>query len=340
MNAKKHQKTILIWLYAGAFLVFSMVVIGGITRLTHSGLSMVEWKLIMGTIPPLSDADWQETFGKYQTFPEYQQINSDFTLEDFKSIFWWEYIHRMLGRFIGIVFIIPFLFFLKKRWLNSDLKRQLLIMFFLGGFQGFLGWFMVASGLVDNPHVSHYRLAAHLITATILLGYILWVAFGLSYEKMADMLPGRVGKVTKLLLGLILLQIIYGAFVAGLRAGFIFNTFPRMGEAWFPEAITTLEPWWKNFVEGLAGVQFVHRYLAYLVIGLVVWLWLLCNKLDLSREQRNGLWSIVVLVLIQFGLGVATLVFMVPTGLAVLHQSGAMLLLAAVIYFLNKLKYH
>jgi len=339
MVIEQYKKPILIWLYTGAFLVFCMVIIGGITRLTHSGLSMVEWKLIMGTIPPMSDADWQETFSKYQAFPEYQQINSEFTLEDFKGIFWWEYIHRMLGRFIGLVFIIPFLYFIRKKWLEPPLTKQLVIMFLLGGFQGFLGWFMVASGLVENPHVSHYRLAAHLITATILLGYILWVAFGLNRPNLVEALPGKINKVAKLLLGLVLLQVVYGAFVAGLKAGFIFNTFPKMGEEWFPTAITTLEPLWANFTEGLAGVQFVHRYLALIVAGTVGWLWFLCSKLKLNEDQRRGLLFIITMVLFQITLGVVTLVFGVPVGLAVMHQVGAMFLFVSVVYFLNRLKF-
>ncbi|MBL4658128.1 MAG: COX15/CtaA family protein, partial [Flavobacteriales bacterium] len=280
MIAEGHKRPILIWLYTGAFLVFSMVMIGGITRLTNSGLSMVEWKLIMGSIPPLSDTDWQETFEKYQAFPEYKQINSNFSLEDFKGIFWWEYIHRTLGRFIGIVFIIPFLFFLIKKWLNPSLIKQLLLMLFLGGFQGFLGWFMVASGLVENPHVSHFRLAAHLVTATIVLVYILWVAFSLNAEQTPES-SAKVRGVTYLLIGIILLQITYGAFVAGLKAGFVFNTFPKMGSSWFPVAITTLEPFWTNFTQGLAGVQFVHRYLAYAVVVVVAWLWFIASKQEL-----------------------------------------------------------
>jgi len=338
MIAEEHKKPILIWLYTGAFLVFAMIVIGGITRLTHSGLSMVEWKLIMGSIPPLSDADWQETFAKYQAFPEYQQINSGFTLEEFKGIFWWEYLHRMLGRLMGIAFLIPFVFFLIRKWLEPRLTKQLLAMFLLGGFQAFLGWFMVASGLIDNPHVSHYRLAAHLITATILLGFILWVAFGLAEDKESQAVPAIVGKVAKLLFGLILLQTIYGAFVAGLKAGYIFNTFPQMGESWIPQAVTSLEPWWRNFTEGLAGVQFVHRCLAFAILSVVGWLWALRSRGELSKAQERGLWMIVGAAVIQFTLGVLTLILGVPIPIAVMHQAGAMMLFASTVYFLNRIK--
>jgi cytochrome c oxidase assembly protein subunit 15 len=338
MIEEEHKRPILLWLYTGAFLVFAMVVIGGITRLTNSGLSMVEWKLFMGSIPPLSDADWNETFAKYKAFPEYQHINTDFTLEDFKGIFWWEYVHRMLGRLIGIVFLIPFIFFLIRKWLEPKLTKQLVAMFFLGGFQGFLGWFMVASGLDDNPHVSHYRLAAHLITAIVLLGYILWVAFGLAKDQEPQDVPANVGKVAKLLFGLILLQTIYGAFVAGLKAGYIFNTFPQMGDSWIPQAVTSLEPWWRNFTEGLAGVQFIHRCLAFATLSVVGWLWALCSRADLNKVQERGLWLIVGAVVIQFALGVFTLILAVPIPIAVMHQVGAVLLFVSVVYFLNQIK--
>jgi len=338
MIDKKHKSPILIWLYTGAFLVFAMVVIGGITRLTNSGLSMVEWKLVMGTIPPLSDADWNETFAKYKAFPEYQHINTNFTLEDFKGIFWWEYIHRILGRVIGIVFLIPFIFFLIRKWLEPRLTRQLLVMFFLGGFQGFLGWFMVASGLIDDPHVSHYRLAAHLITAGLLLAYIFWVALGLAREREVRDVPVIVRNITNLLLVLILFQMVYGAFVAGLRAGYIFNTFPKMGDEWIPQAVTSLQPWWRNFSEGMAGVQFTHRWLAFVILTVVGWLWATCSRADLTKVQARGLWLIIGATFIQFMLGVLTLLLSVPTPIAVMHQVGAMLLLISVVYFLNSIK--
>ena len=338
MIAEERKKPILIWLYTGAFLVFMMVVIGGITRLTHSGLSMSDWNLISGTIPPLSDDAWQEAFEKYQAFPEYQQLNSDFTLKDFKGIFWWEYIHRMLGRLIGIVFLIPFLIFLKKKWLEPKLVKQLVVLFILGGFQGFLGWYMVYSGLVDNPYVSHYRLAAHLITATILLGYILWVALSISDDKEPDEVSGPVRKIAKLLMGLVLLQIVYGAFVAGLKAGYIFNTFPKMGEDWIPDAVTAMTPWWTNFTEGLAGVQFIHRCLGFVILSVAGWLWALGSEQGLVGAQKRGLGMILGAVAIQFSLGVLTLILSVPLSIAVFHQMGAMFLFASVVYFLSKIK--
>lgn len=338
MIAEQYKRPIRIWLMTGALLVFSMVIIGGITRLTNSGLSMVEWRLIMGTIPPMSETDWQETFAKYQAFPEYQQINKDFTLENFKGIFWWEYIHRMLGRVIGIVFIIPFLFFLIKKWLDPPLTKQLILLLLLGAFQGGLGPIMVGSGLVNNPHVSHYLLASHFLTASLTLGYILWVALSLNAEKVSNA-SVKLVMITRFLLGLILLQMVYGAFVAGLKAGYIFNTFPWMGESWVPDAVTTLEPVWTNFISGMAGVQFMHRYLAYIVVGGVAWLWVLSKKQELNEGQSRGLKMIATFVIVQFILGVATLVMSVPVSIALAHQACAVLLMSSVIYFLNRLKY-
>lgn len=315
-------------------LVFAMVIVGGITRLSNSGLSMVEWKLIMGAIPPLGEEEWQTTFEKYQQFPEYQKINYEMDLSQFKSIFWWEYIHRTLGRFIGLVFIFPFVFFVLRKWLEPALIKKCLIMFFLGGLQGFFGWYMVKSGLVNDPHVSHYRLAIHLITATILFGYILWVMMNLWYEggTNEDAIFKGIRKLTRVLLGLILLQVLYGAFVAGLDAGKAYNTFPLMGDRWVAEGVTAMSPFWKNFTEGLAGVQFVHRYLAYAIVILVGMIWIKGRKLNLSKHASVALNMVIVMVVVQFLLGVLTLINAVPMLLAVLHQLGAMLLFASSIY--------
>ncbi len=335
----KQNKIIVFWLITGAVLVFSMVMIGGITRLTHSGLSMVEWNLIMGVIPPMNDIEWKETFGKYQKFPEYNLINKEFSLEEFKSIFWWEYIHRIMGRLIGLVFFLPFMFFVIKKWLAPPLVKKLIIMFLLGGFQGFLGWYMVKSGLAENPYVSHYRLAIHLITATVLFGYIIWVTLG--FFRIGDVarmeVPEKIKKLSLGLLALVLLQIIYGAFVAGLKAGFVFNTFPKMGEEWFPAAITTLVPFADNFIKGVAGVQFVHRYLAYMVAIFVLCIWLLARKQELDGIYQKGINAVFIVIIMQFALGVFTLIYSVPIFLAVLHQAMAMILLAAIVYWLSLL---
>ena len=330
----KRKNIVLTWLLAGALLVFSMVIVGGITRLSNSGLSMVEWKLIMGAIPPLSEDAWQTTFEKYQQFPEYQKINYEMDLVQFKSIFWWEYIHRTLGRFVGLVFIFPFAFFILRKWLDLNLIRKCLVMFSLGALQGFFGWYMVKSGLVNDPHVSHYRLAIHLITATILFGYILWVMMDLWHRagQNEDESFNSIRKLTKLLLGLILLQVVYGAFVAGLDAGKAYNTFPLMGDSLVAEGVTAMSPFWKNFTEGLAGVQFVHRYLAYAIVLVVGWIWLKGRKLNLSRGSNSAVVMVIVIVIVQFLLGVLTLINAVPMTLAIMHQLGAMLLFATSIY--------
>ena len=338
---ERRNKIIFFWLLTGAFLVFSMVMIGGITRLTHSGLSMVEWKLIMGSVPPINDLEWQHTFEKYQEFPEYKLINKDFTLEEFKSIFWWEYIHRLLGRLIGIIFLLPFLFFVIKKWLNPPLIRKLLLMFFLGGFQGFLGWYMVKSGLSDIPYVSHYRLAIHLITASVLFGYIIWVALSIYGNQASSKIDvsTKIKRISLGLLVLVLFQIVYGGFVAGLKAGLVFNTFPKMGDFWFPNAIYSMDPLLDNFIKGLAGVQFIHRYLAYIIVFLVFWIWLLVRKNHPNTNYQKGISLVMIILIAQFVLGVLTLLSSVSLLLAVTHQATAMLLIATIVYWLH-LIYH
>lgn len=234
MVKSKSDRAIVIWLLIGAFLVASMVIIGGITRLTQSGLSMVEWKLIMGSVPPMNESEWQNTFEKYQQFPEYKKLNVNYTLSDFKSIFWWEYSHRLLGRIIGIIFLIPFIFFLATKKLSTPLIKKLLFVLALGAFQGFLGWFMVKSGLVNNPHVSHYRLAAHLITALFLFAYLFNLALTIGWPSNTKIRIPYYSQLLKVLLAFISVQILYGAFVAGLKAGLFYPTFPTMNGVWMP----------------------------------------------------------------------------------------------------------
>ena len=233
---QKH-KPVVIWLFTGVVLVATLVIIGGITRLTQSGLSMVEWKLIMGSIPPLNDAQWQETFEKYKQFPEYSIVNYAFTLDEFKSIFWWEYVHRMLGRLTGLVFIIPFTIFVMQNRVDRQMLKKLLFILLLGAFQGFLGWFMVKSGLVKDPHVSHLRLAAHLITAFIVIGFILWTIFSIIKPTRYPKVDNKLGWIIKSGFSLLILQIIYGAFMAGLKAGLYYNTWPMMGDVWLPTEV-------------------------------------------------------------------------------------------------------
>ena len=341
---KNSDKPVIAWLLTGCFLIFLMVVIGGITRLTLSGLSIVEWDLLMGTLPPVTSQDWQELFQKYQQSPQYQLVNIHFGLEEFKSIFWWEYIHRLLGRMIGLVFFFPFIYFLIKKKLSLDLIGKLLVIFVLGGLQGFLGWYMVKSGLVKDPHISHYRLAAHLVTAFVSFGFTFWVALGLIYPQSnkSQILHGQgigsVKKLTYVLSGVVFLQIIYGAFVAGLKAGMVYNTFPKMGSEWMAEGVTAMQPFWKNLLESIAGVQFVHRYLAYIVVIIVGIIWFKARNIGLSDTQKGGINFLGIAVIIQFLLGVFTLLYAVPVALGVIHQVGAFFLFAAVIYLLHQLR--
>ncbi|MCC6838426.1 MAG: COX15/CtaA family protein [Bacteroidia bacterium] len=334
------QKAIIMWLLIGCFLIYAMVVIGGITRLTHSGLSMVEWNMIVGSLPPMSDADWQIPFEKYKLSPEYQIINNQFSLEEFKSIYWWEYIHRFLGRTIGMVFILPFIYFLIRKRFDKVLLRKMLVLLALGAFQGFLGWFMVKSGLQKEPHVSHYRLAAHLISAFTVFGFTLWYALDLIYPDLVQTndYHQKVIRNSKIVFGFIVLQIIYGAFVAGLKAGMFYNTFPKMGEDFFPETITSHDSFIMNFLENGAGVQFVHRYLAMFVALIVFLLWDSARKLDLTKLQRRAANSMLYVMIVQFLLGIVTLIYAVPVTLGVLHQTGAFFLFAATLWFMHSLK--
>ena len=332
---KKYNRPVFIWLLTGCFLIFVMVVIGGITRLTNSGLSMVDWNLFMGSVPPMNEQDWQATFDNYKQYPEYKEVNFNFTLEEFKSIFFWEYLHRMIGRLIGLVFIIPFFYFLIRKKLSKSLVPKCLLILFMGGLQGLIGWWMVKSGLAKNPDVSHYRLAIHLFTAFITFAYTFWVALGLNPVPEERPYNGSVQKGLKILLPVLLIQIIYGAFVSGLNAGLLFNTWPKMGEYWISPAITALEPMYLNFIEGMVGVQFVHRYLAYAVAGIVIFLWFKGRKFTLVTQQKQALNILLGLVLVQFALGVFTLLNGVPVWLGVTHQIGAFLLLGGLTYALN-----
>ncbi|HXB12261.1 MAG TPA: COX15/CtaA family protein [Bacteroidia bacterium] len=334
------QKSIIIWLLAGCLLIWAMIVVGGITRLTHSGLSMAKWK-ISTVMPPLTEEQWQAEFNDYKQTPEYKQVNSYFTIEDYKHIYWWEFIHRLIGRMIGMVFLIPFAFFVYKGWLKGNLLWKTVIIFALGGAQGILGWFMVASGLQDVPHVSHYFLAAHLITAFITFGYSFWVALDLIYSNSEYSIQNRVSSVRKwtwVLLFFVLIQIMYGAFTSGLHAGQFDPTWPKMGNSWIAPEVTSLTPVWRNFLDGVAGVQFIHRYNAYVVVLLVFIIVYKSRKLQLLPTQRNGINFLVYMVGVQFLLGVFTLIYSVPVVLGVLHQTGAFLLFASTLFVLHQWK--
>jgi len=334
---KKINRKVIYWLLLGCVLIFIMVVVGGITRLTHSGLSISNYKLISGTVPPMNDIEWQEAFDLYKQYPEYQKLNTNFTLEDFKDIYFWEWLHRVLGRFIGLVFLLPFLYFLITKQLSKSTIKKSLILLGLGGFQGFLGWYMVKSGLVDRPDVSHYRLAAHLTTAFITFAYTFWVALDLIFPDRKQAIIG-IRNLIGFGLAILLLQIIYGAFVAGLDAGFIHNHWPMMSEGQFMHDTVYSEqtPWIKNFIEGKSGVQFVHRILAYIVVLFVILIWRKSKKIDLTAYQSKGINALLILVGIQFLLGVLTILLQVPVWLGVAHQVGAFLLLSAMTFTLHR----
>jgi len=333
----KDNNKVIYWLLTGCILIFIMVVVGGITRLTHSGLSISNYKLISGTIPPMNEVEWNAAFDLYKQYPEYQKLNNNFELKDFKDIYFWEWLHRVIGRFIGLVFLIPFLFFLIKKQLSKATIKKSIILLTLGGFQGFLGWYMVKSGLVDNPDVSHYRLAAHLTTAFITFAYTFWVALDLMFPNKKE-INKKLRNLIRLALGILILQIIYGAFVAGLDAGFIHNHWPMMNEGMFIHETVYIEqnPLYKNFIEGKSGVQFVHRILAYVVVLSILMIWYRTRKLEITQNQKKGTNLLLIMVGVQFLLGVLTLVLQVPVWLGVAHQVGAFLLLSIMTFTLHR----
>lgn len=331
----ENNKSVIVWLLTGCALIALMVIIGGITRLTHSGLSIVDWKPIMGTLPPLSLEDWQDAFLKYQQSPEFKLKNYNFSLDDFKSIFWWEYIHRLLGRIIGLVFIIPFSIFIYQGKIKGKLLGQTFIILILGALQGVLGWYMVKSGLVKDPNVSHYRLAAHLITAFSAFSYTLWVALGLIYESTKLQKEPLLQKWTITLLIISVLQIMYGAFVAGLKAGKIYNTFPKMNDQWIADAIPFAfnNYGWISLFENIVVVQFIHRYLGITLFVLMFFMYTnLRKKTPSALDLNKGPYMLTLAVFFQFLLGIFTLIFAVPVWLGVFHQFGALVVLSILIH--------
>ena len=337
---KNKNNSVIIWLLTGCILLFVMVVVGGITRLTNSGLSMTDWHLVTDTFPPLTEAKWQEAFERYKQFPEYQKINvyNEFTLSDYKFIYFWEWFHRFIGRIIGFVFIVPFVYFLIRKKIDRATLRKCYILLGMGALQGFFGWFMVKSGLVDNPDVSHYRLSLHLTFAFITFAYTLWVALDLIFP-VRNVVIVSLRNIARLALVFLLVQIIYGGFVAGLNAGLIHNHWPMMSEGQFIHESVFLEKrnWILSFTEGKSGVQFVHRTMAYIVVGIILFLYYKSKNHQLSTGQKNGLNALLGLVFLQFVLGVFTLLFGVPLWLGLLHQVMAFFLLSAMTYTLHRL---
>lgn len=329
------HKAIATWLLACCVVIFGMIILGGVTRLTGSGLSIVEWAPIMGILPPLNQAEWQETFLLYQQFPEYQLKNFHMTLDDFKSIFWFEYGHRLLGRSIGIIFLLPFLFFLFRGKIEKALTLKLISMFVLGGLQGLMGWYMVKSGLVDDPHVSQYRLTAHLGLAVVIYAYMFWVALGLLNPKISGGSYDAYNKIRRLSLiitGIIIITILSGGFVAGTRAGFAFNTFPLMNGQLIPAGLFEQTPLWRNFFENIVTVQFDHRVLATVLFLVIPVFWLKAGITGLRPLARAGSHLLLAALALQIILGISTLLLVVPVALAAAHQAGAIILLTAALF--------
>lgn len=322
------------WLLAVAGLVFAMIVIGGVTRLTESGLSITRWEPVTGIVPPLSDADWQAQFDLYRDTPEYRQVNSGMSLTDFKSIFFWEYVHRLMGRIIGLAFALPLVWFAVRRAVPRGYGWKLAALLALGGLQGVIGWWMVASGLVDNPRVSHIRLAIHLLTALTIFGALIWVALdlrGLARAPVAR--PVRMPLVGIWALSLLFVQMLFGAYVAGLDAGYAFNTWPLMGAELYPAGAEWLAPGLRNFVDNPVTVQFVHRWFAW-VSAAGVW-WLAWRAMT-AGLPRTGL-VLLAAVSAQIVLGVLTILTGVELWIGVAHQAMAALLLAATIVAAHRL---
>jgi len=333
-NPSQYDTQIARWLLLCAAVVLGMIMLGGATRLTNSGLSMVEWKPLIGIIPPLSEQAWLETFAKYKQFPEYRKVNLGMDLAGFKSIFMYEYLHRVLGRLIGVLFFFPMLYFAVKGRVKAGLMPRLLVLFFLGGCQGLLGWFMVKSGLVDNPRVSQYRLTAHLGLAVAIYGYMLWVAFDLLFPAAGPRVAGggRYARWSLWLVILVYLMILSGGLVAGTRAGYAYSTWPLMGDSFIPRGLYSGVPAWRDAFEDITTVQFNHRMFAYLLVLVIgCFAALVYRGGHLARGGLSAVLLVVTLVL-QVVLGISTLLLHVPVALGVAHQGGAMLLFSATLF--------
>ncbi|MDP6565504.1 MAG: COX15/CtaA family protein [Alphaproteobacteria bacterium] len=339
-KAQRSRRAVAIWLLCVAAMVAAMVLLGGATRLTHSGLSMVQWQPLMGVLPPLGQEEWQETFEKYKQYPEYQKLNRGMSLEEFKGIFYYEYSHRVLGRGISLVFAVPFLVFLLSGRLERRRLPSLVGLFLLGGLQGLIGWWMVKSGLVDRPDVSQYRLTVHFGVAVVILGALIWVALDLLLPPSSgSRAPRVVVRWTWVALALVFLQALSGGLVAGLDGGFVYNTFPMMDEHWLPPELGLLSPWWLNAFENEVTAQFNHRIGAYVTALVLLALWFKARLAPLGPQARLALHLMLAALVGQLLLGVFTLILLVPLSLAILHQGGALVLFAVVLYALHRLQH-
>jgi cytochrome c oxidase assembly protein subunit 15 len=337
-GAGKDGHAVRVWLYFLCVLIFVMIIVGGATRLTDSGLSITEWKPILGIIPPLGEGAWQEAFTKYRQIPEYELVNKGMSLGDFKTIYWWEWAHRFLGRMIGFAFLLPFLFFWFTGKISKQLLPKLIVMFVLGGLQGALGWYMVMSGLVDRVDVSQYRLAAHLCAAVVIFAYIFWVALRLRPGvEQADKHNAVIKTSAIALVACLFFQIALGAFVAGLDAGQGYNTWPLMDGALIPQGLGAMSPWYLNLFENALTVQFDHRVLAYV---LLIWAFAhaaLAVKSSGAGPVALGACMLFATILIQLVVGIATLLAKVPIALGLAHQGIAILVFSISLWHLSQL---
>ena len=333
------DRLVALWLFACAAMILVMVVIGGVTRLTESGLSITQWRPLTGVVPPLSQADWEESFALYRQIPEYRLLNPGMSLAEYKAIYWWEFIHRLWGRLIGIAFAVPLAIFLLRRRIGRGLAPWLGLLLGLGAAQGALGWYMVASGLSERTDVSQYRLAGHFALAVALFAAVLWTALRLVRPAPADahegarLRPWLIGT-----LGLLGVTMIAGAFVAGLDAGFVYNTFPLMGERLVPSDYSSGGSFWANAFENPSAAQLHHRLLAVASLGAIVVLWVASLKIRLTPAARAALGAFALTGVAQLGLGVLTLLLVVPVPLAAMHQAGAMVLLGLGLWTLLELR--
>jgi len=328
------------WLFTCCALVFAMVVVGGVTRLTHSGLSIVEWQPIVGTLPPLTEAAWQEAFVKYQATPEFRHVNHAMDVAAFKGIFWWEYFHRLLGRLIGVAFFVPLAWFALRRRVPASLVPELVAILALGALQGAMGWYMVQSGLVDDPRVSHLRLTAHLALALAIFAAMFWIGLTLMRPRAVERDGlAALRRAGSAIAALVFVMALTGALVAGIRAGFAYNTFPSMNGHVVPPEILMIDPWYRNFFDNMATVQFDHRLLAWTLALVVPLLWWRVRRHGAApRAARIGADLLLALLALQVALGIATLLLRVPVPLAAMHQAGAVLLFAAALNLAHALR--
>jgi heme a synthase len=332
MNAvRPSTNAISIWLIAVAALIFAMVVLGGVTRLTRSGLSIAEWNPVMGAVPPLTAEQWQTEFERYRQTPEYRKVNQGMSLAAFQRIYWVEWAHRLLGRLIGFALFVPLIYFTVRRQIPKSLIPKLVTLFVLGGLQGALGWFMVKSGLVDIPRVSPYRLTAHLALAVAIYGWLIWIILGLRAPSSGGTDNAALRYSGWCVSGLIFLMILAGGFVAGNKAGFAFNTFPLMNGAFVPAGLYAMTPGWINNFENIATVQFNHRLLAYVLLVVVTIYWWFGHKAALVASTRRMFYWLLAALCVQIGLGISTLLLVVPVWLGALHQAGALLVFTIAI---------